>query len=220
MNVLVVGASRGIGLEFCRQLKKNPENKVFATVRHVSAELKKLGVEQITGIDVADKDIWKKLGNTFAPKSLDCLIYNAGIFKLESLNDFNLESIEEQFYTNTLGAVAAIKALLPALREPSKIAFLTSLMGSMADNQSGSYYGYRMSKAALNAFAKSLSIDLRPKKITVTLLHPGYVKTDMTSHLGHIEPELSVNGLLGVIEKLSLKETGKFYRYDGAELPW
>jgi NAD(P)-dependent dehydrogenase (short-subunit alcohol dehydrogenase family) len=220
MNILIIGASRGIGLEFCKQYLKNPKNKIFATRRKEKAEHKDLALHWLSGLEVANQDSWKEMVKELEAQSLDLIIYNAGIFKLETLKDLNTDSIEEQFYTNTFGAVLAIKHLLPKIKDGGKIAFLTSLMGSIADNDSGSYYGYRMSKAALNAFGKSLSIDLKDRKIAVALLHPGYVKTDMTSHQGHITPTESVSGLIKVVENLSLKDSGTFYRYDGGVLPW
>ncbi len=220
MNILIIGASRGIGYEFCKQYLKDSKNTVYATRRNEKHDHQDLAVRWVNGLDVTSEESWSKVSLELKGLSFDLVIYNAGIFKLETIKELNSASIEEQFYTNTFGAVLAIKALLPNIKEGGKIAFLSSLMGSMADNESGSYYGYRMSKAALNAFGKSLSIDLRPKKIAVALLHPGYVKTDMTSHQGHISPSESVQGLIRVIESLRLDKSGSFYRYDGATLPW
>jgi NAD(P)-dependent dehydrogenase (short-subunit alcohol dehydrogenase family) len=114
------------------------------------------------------------------------------------------------------------RALLPNLRRGSqkKIASITSLMGSVADNSSGGSYGYRMSKAALNMFNKSLSIDLRDEGFTCVVFNPGWVKTDMGGANSKLTPAESVNGMWSVLQKLSPPDTGKFFHYDGKELPW
>ena len=93
-------------------------------------------------------------------------------------------------------------------------------MGSIADNTSGGRYGYRASKAALNAFGKSLAMDLKNEGIAVALLHPGYVKTRMVNFGGMITPEESATGLIARIEELNLENTGSFWHTNGEELPW
>jgi NAD(P)-dependent dehydrogenase (short-subunit alcohol dehydrogenase family) len=93
-------------------------------------------------------------------------------------------------------------------------------MGSISDNGSGGYYGYRMSKAALNMAGVSLARDLLPKKVAVVLLHPGYVKTDMTHGGGDVEPSQAAKRLLTRIDELTLAATGKFFHANGEELPW
>jgi NAD(P)-dependent dehydrogenase (short-subunit alcohol dehydrogenase family) len=102
----------------------------------------------------------------------------------------------------------------------SKIANITSRMGSIADNDSGGRYGYRASKAALNAFGKSLAVDLKPRGIAVAQLHPGYVKTRMVNFGGLISPEESARGLAERIANLTLENTGSFWHSNGEELPW
>jgi len=97
---------------------------------------------------------------------------------------------------------------------------MSSKMGSLDDNNSGGSYVYRSSKAALNAVMKSLSVDLVPRGISVAILHPGWVRTDMGGPSGLIDAPESVNGLRRVIEGLNLENSGRFYNYDGAEIPW
>jgi NAD(P)-dependent dehydrogenase (short-subunit alcohol dehydrogenase family) len=106
------------------------------------------------------------------------------------------------------------------MKEGTKLGLVTSLMGSVTDNTSGGYYGYRMSKSALNIAGKSLSVDLKNKGVVVTLLHPGYVKTQMTDYMGNVPPETSALGMIRVLEQSTLSSSGSFYHYQGKTLPW
>jgi len=106
------------------------------------------------------------------------------------------------------------------LKAGAKIALVTSRMGSIADNDSGGSYGYRMSKAALNAAGVSLARDLQARGIAVAILHPGYVRTDMTGHSGLIDVDEAVNGLLERIDELNLDNSGSFWHRNGELLPW
>lgn len=214
--VVITGASRGIGLSFTKIFKAKGDT-VYALCRKSNPELNALGVQVIEGVEVREEKTFTKVLAALKGSTIDILINNAGIYLKDNL-DF--EVIREQFEVNTLGPLKVTKALLPHLKKGSKVAMLTSLMGSITDNSSGAYYGYRISKAALNAASKSLSIDLAPQGISVILLHPGYVKTDMTQGRGEISPDHSAQGLVQVIEKMSAKETGHFYDYEGDELPW
>jgi len=216
--VVITGANRGIGLSFAKLFKAKGDI-VFALCRKTSPELNALGVQVIEEVEVRDEKTFVRVREQLQGKKIDILINNAGIFHDDGL-DLNFEKIKEQFEVNTLGPLKVTKMLLPYLQKGSKIAMLTSLMGSIADNGSGSYYGYRMSKAALNAASKSLAIDLASQGICVALLHPGYVKTDMTRGLGEILPENSAKGLIEVIEKMNLKNSGHFYDFESDELPW
>src|SRR5690606_11410042 len=112
------------------------------------------------------------------------------------------------------------EALLGNLQQGSKVAFITSRMGSIADNSSGGYYGYRMSKAALNAAAMSLTRDLHPRGIAVAILHPGFVQTAMVNYGGDISADESAKRLSQRIAELSLDNSGGFWHSNGDELPW
>ena len=144
----------------------------------------------------------------------------AGILRGGGLDGFNPGAIREQFEVNALGVLSSTVALLPCLRDGGKIALLTSRMGSIADNTSGGSYGYRMSKAALNMAGRSLSIDLRPRKIAVAILHPGWVQTDMTGGGGLIDADTSAKGLLERIDTMTLADSGEFFHENGERLPW
>jgi NAD(P)-dependent dehydrogenase (short-subunit alcohol dehydrogenase family) len=217
---LVTGTNRGIGYEYCRQLQARGD-VVIAVCRSASEELKQLGVQVEEGIDITSDasvtDLRDRLGDT----AIDVLINNAGILKRVTLEDLDFDSIREQFEVNALGPLRVTHALLALLKAGSKIALMTSRMGSIADNTSGSYYGYRMSKVALSMAGKSLAHDLKERGIAVAILHPGLVQTRMTNFTsGGITPEESVKGLLARIDELTLENTGMFWHANGEVLPW
>jgi NAD(P)-dependent dehydrogenase (short-subunit alcohol dehydrogenase family) len=218
-QALVTGANRGIGLELCRQLKGNGY-QVWGVCREASPELKQIGIQLIESIDVTSEPDLRKMALTIDAQSLDLVINNAGILRMGDLQSFTTEDILAQYQVNSLAPLLVTRALLPKLKNPSKVAMITSRMGSIADNTSGSYYGYRASKAALNAIAKSLSIDLRDRGIAIGVLHPGFVQTDMTQHSGDRTPKDSATNLLQRIEDLNIENSGTFWHCDGPILPW
>ena len=121
---------------------------------------------------------------------------------------------------NAIGALRVVKALHRNVRRGGKIALMTSRMGSIGDNGSGGYYAYRMSKAALNAAGMSMARDLAPAGIAVAILHPGYVRTDMTEGSGNIDPADAAKQLVERIDQLSMESTGTFWHANGQVLPW
>lgn len=215
---LVTGANRGIGLEFCRQLVERGD-EVIATARQPAPELVALGVRVLAGIDVASEESVAELARELEGVSLDVLINNAGILTSDSLETLDLEAIRDQFEVNALGPLRVTRALRENLRDGGRVAILTSLMGSLSDNGSGGYYGYRMSKAAVNVVGVNLGHDLREREISVVLLHPGMVATEMTGGRG-ISPSQSVSGLLERLDTLGIEQSGTFWHTDGRQLPW
>jgi NAD(P)-dependent dehydrogenase (short-subunit alcohol dehydrogenase family) len=218
-TVLVTGANRGIGLELCRLLKARGDD-VIAVCRASTPELKALGVQVESDVNVADPKALYELGERLKGIKLDTLIANAGILHNEELGNLNFGTIEAQMEVNALGPLRTVEAFLSSLQKGSKLALITSRMGSIADNSSGGYYGYRMSKAALNAAGMSLAHDLKPRGIAVVTLHPGYVRTDMTGNSGGIAPAEAAKMLIARIDALTLDTTGKFLHANGEELPW
>ena len=217
---LVTGANRGIGYEYCRQLQARGET-VIAVCRTASEELQQLGVQVEEGIDITSDASVADLQTRLRDTAIDVLINNAGILKRVTLEDLDFDCIREQFEVNALGALRVTHALLPHLKANSKIVMMTSRMGSIGDNTSGSSYGYRMSKVALSMAGKSLAHDLKPRGIAVAILHPGLVQTRMTNFTtGGITPEDSVKGLLARIDELTLENTGTFWHANGEVLPW
>ena len=221
-RALVTGTNRGIGLELCRQLKQRGDD-VIATCRKASKELKELNVEIFEGVEVSDPKSLSVLAEKLNGRKIDWLINNAGIAGGLGLSDIDVDAIESfkrMYEVNSLGPLLTTQTLLNNLNEGSKVGIITSRMGSVADNDSGGSYAYRMSKAAVNAAGKSLSIDLKSKGISVGILHPGYVRTDMTNHNGLMDTDESASGLLARMDELNLNNTGSFWHSNGDLLPW
>lgn len=217
--VLVTGANRGIGLALCRRFAGRGD-QVIAVCRKSAPELDRLGVRVEAGVDVRKDHDVAALAERLAGVKLDVLVLNAGILRHEALEDLDLPSVREQFEVNALGPLRVTAALLPNLGPGAKIALMTSRMGSIGDNGSGGYYGYRMSKAALNAAGVSLARDLAPRHIAVAILHPGYVRTDMTGGSGGVEPDDAARMLIARIDALTPETSGTFWHADGQTLPW
>lgn len=218
-RIVVTGANRGIGLELARQLRARGD-EVIAACRTANDQLRDLDVEIAEGIDVADEAVGERLAQAVGARAIDILVNNAGILSRESLDDLDFERIRRQFEVNTLGPLRITKAILSNLCEGSKVAIVSSRVGSLADNGSGGNYGYRMSKAAVNMAGVNLAHDLRPRGITVVLLHPGYVGTDMTNHTGPTAPGDAAAGLIARIDEVDMSGTGTFWHAEGYELPW
>ena len=229
-TIVITGANRGIGLQLVRHFASQGA-RVIATYRDAgrSAELLEL-IEQnphnIRGfvLNVADassvEEFEKMLVTTNEP--VDTLINNAGMLKeyAASLESLSFDQMELMFGVNTWGPMRVTRALLPLLRKSSNpvVVNMSSKVGSIADNSSGGAYGYRMSKAALNMFNKSFSIE-QPEIISV-VLHPGWVKTDMGGPNAPTTPEESVAGLVKQITGFTKEHSGRFFDFRGAEIPW
>jgi NAD(P)-dependent dehydrogenase (short-subunit alcohol dehydrogenase family) len=222
MSVIVIsGANRGIGLGLCKAYQAQGHT-VVALCRKSSEELAALDVDVVEGIDVGDPACADHLNAALGDlENIDVLINVAGIWRSERINNMNFNTILEQFDINSLGPLRVTMALLPKLKQNAKVAMITSRMGSITDNTSGGRYGYRMSKAALNAGSKSLAHDLKAQGIAVGIYHPGRVQTDMTDHdPAGITIEESVNGLMDRIDALNLDNAGTFFHANGEVLPW
>ncbi|HSC67945.1 MAG TPA: SDR family oxidoreductase [Cellvibrio sp.] len=218
-TVLVTGANRGIGLALCKTYLAQGW-KAIGLCRTASPELTESGARVIAGVDVTDTKALAQLVETLEGRKIDLLINNAGIFQHETLGNIDYDSIQQQFLVNAEAPLRVTEALLGSLAPDAKIAFITSRMGSIADNTSGGYYGYRMSKAALNAAAMSLARDLKPRGIAVAILHPGYVQTAMVNFGGDITAEESAQRLSQRIADLTPENSGTFWHSNGEVLPW
>src|SRR5215471_6456380 len=217
---VVTGANRGIGLALAAELKKR-KHHVLATCRTTTPELAKLGVEVVEGVDVSTDRGIAALVSAVGTRSIDLLVNNAGILVWgDRLGELDVEGIRRQFEVNALAPLRVTDALRERLAQGAKIALITSRMGSIDDNSSGGAYGYRMSKAALNMAGKSLAVDLRPRGVAVTILHPGMVKTEMTGDHGQVEPTDAARDLLARIDELTLESSGGFWHAKGQRLPW
>ena len=151
------------------------------------------------------------------------LVLNAGVLERDRLGDIGAEALaamRRQFEVNALAPLRVVQALAGNLGQGSRIGIITSRMGSMADNGSGGHYGYRASKAAVNAIGRSLAMDLRERGIGVFLLHPGFVATDMVGGRGDIAPAQAAANLVARLDGLGPEQTGSFWHADGSPLPW
>jgi len=229
-TVLITGANRGLGLEFCRQYaeqdwhviacSRNPDDAFdlnSLASRHANVQLEQLDVSAFEQIDA--------LSRKLASLSIDVLINNAGIYadnKSNGLGHLDYQAWTNSLLINTQAPVKMSEAFLPHIKKSDKklMVAISSLMGSMADNDSGGSIFYRSSKAALNAAMKSVAIELKNQSVGVLIFHPGWVKTDMGGPDALINAEQSVAGMRALIANFSLDQSGRFVKYDGTPMPW
>ena len=217
-TTLITGTNKGIGLQLCTQLNARGDD-VIAICRTPSPELSELGVRIIDGIDVSNAESMDRLKSELAGQPLDVLINNAGILKRDLFGSLDYEEMVEQFRINTLGPLRVTEALVDNLKDGSKVAIITSRVGSIEDNSSGGNYGYRASKTAVNQIGTNLKHELMPRGIAVALLHPGLVATELTGGQG-ISPAESARGLIERIDALDIENSGGFWHAEGYDLPW
>jgi NAD(P)-dependent dehydrogenase (short-subunit alcohol dehydrogenase family) len=216
-NVAIIGASRGIGLEFVRQYLGDGWT-VHASARKNDdmAMLRDLGATPHRA-DVTDEASLAAMAAAI-DGSLDLAVINAGVGSMEAaLADVDAANWTRVMTINALGPLLAARTVGAKVRQGGKLAALTSQMGSIGDN-GGGFWSYRMSKAALNMGMSCLAIELRPRGVTVAVLHPGWVKTDMGGERAPLSPQESVAGMRRVIDGLT--RSGGFLDYSGKELPW
>ncbi len=221
--VLITGANRGLGLEFARQYTADGWY-VIGTARKpdTATELKALGVT-VLQLDVADPESVAALAAQLENKPIDMLINNAGIFpRFASLAETEFDSVELMLSVNVMGPMRVTQALLPNLQagDQKMIVNISSSLGSIENNGSGRWYGYRESKAALNMFSKTLAVELAEAGFTSIALHPGWVRTDMGGPTANLAPEESVTGMRSVIEKVTFEDSGTYWGYDGEQVAW
>ncbi len=223
MTVLVTGANRGIGLEMVRQLEARGMN-VIGTARNPDAadELKATGA-RVLPLDVTDAASVAALAEALDGQKIDMLINNAGVGsqRAGSLADYDFDKMRLTFDVNSIGPMRVTQALLPNLQagQHKTVVSISSVMGSIERN-SGGAYGYRASKAALNMMNKSMALELADQGFTCVVMHPGWVRTRMGGEQAPVAPADSVAGLLDVIAGLGPEDNGKFYDYQGEEIPW
>ncbi|MEM6293154.1 MAG: SDR family oxidoreductase [Myxococcota bacterium] len=217
-TAVVTGADRGIGFALVRHLHRRGTS-VIAGCLSPSEPLEQLGV-RVEPPDVSRPQSVADFARRLQDVSLDLLVNNAGVAWRSTLDDLAEENILAQFQVNAMGTLRTTAALRHRLRDGAKVAIVTSRMGSMGDNDSGGAYGYRMSKAALNAAGVSLAHDLAQRSIAVGLVHPGFVRTAMSDGRGHLGPEQAAEGILARVDALSMETSGTFVHINGAPLPW
>ncbi|MBM3580819.1 MAG: SDR family oxidoreductase [Alphaproteobacteria bacterium] len=225
-TVLITGANRGLGLEFARQFAVDGW-RVIATCRQPKAAKSLSAIKgdvRVRALDVTDPVQVRALARALKSETIDLLINNAGIYgpRKETFGQVDLDAWHRVFETNVMGPMMISEALADhvARSERKTIIALTSLMGSIAETQSGGGYIYRSSKAALNMVMKGLTYTLKPRKISVVMLHPGWVRTDMGGASAHLGIEESVTAMRRVIAGLKPADNGRFFNYDGRAIPW
>lgn len=230
-SILITGSNRGLGLEWARQYAEDGW-RVYATCRHPAdaMELRTLAKHHtalsVHRLDVTRQDEIQALAVELHNEAIDILLNNAGVY-LEKFDDalgkrLSYDDWLRTFEVNTLGAVRMTEALLGHVERSNRrlMVAITSHMGSIAEiTEPGSYY-YRSSKAALNAAMKGLSLELKARGVGVLLLHPGWVQTRMGGPGARISTAQSVRGMRELIEQFSLADTGRFFRFNGTEIPW
>ena len=231
MNVLITGANRGLGLEFARQYAQAGW-QVHACCRDPghARELQDLAAQSggsvsLHALDVADAGQITRLAAELASQPVDLLLNNAGVYPDARHSSMAAPTDEAWILGYRVNVIAPLKmalAFAPHLAHSRRklVVNISSKMGSMGDNSSGGSYLYRSSKAALNAISKSLAVDLAPQGITVLVLHPGWVVTDMGGPNALISPAESVAGMRQVIEQAGPHLSGCFIDYAGKAVPW
>ncbi len=223
-TVLVTGANRGLGLEFARQYSADGW-EVHACCRepHKADELRALPVT-VHALDVRDLDAVARLAETLKGRPIDLLLANAGVYGPAKmlLGQLDYAAWMEVFAVNVLGPVRLAECFADHVAASGRkiIACVSSQMGSVALNTTGRHYLYRSSKAALNAAAKSLAIDLRDRGVSVVTLHPGWVKTDMGGQDADLEIADAVRSSRKTLDGVTPAQSGRFLNHDGSEMPW
>ena len=226
----ITGCNRGLGLEFVRQLLARGQ-RVIATCRDIATStdltaltLKHSGQLSLVEMDVSDEASMREAVALLNDEAIDVFINNAGMYGPRDANFGNVDgpAMAEVLFTNAVAPVLLTQLLIDNVRKGigKKLVFVSSKMGSIADNGRGGSYIYRSSKTALNSVVKSLALDLAPEGIATATLHPGWVRTDMGGPNGLIDAPESVSGMLNVIDGLSVANTGQFFNYDGSTIAW
>lgn len=246
-NVLVIGASQGIGLGFVRALLQNETTaKIYATYRREASATELIALSQkhsqrlfVLPVDVIEESQIATAVRQISTsvKELHLVVYCVGVLhegKLspeKSLRQIDSQNLLYYFQVNSIGAILFAKHLMPLLRHSRRNVFasISAKVGSIGDNRLGGWYGYRASKAALNMLLRTTAIEYsrRCPQTVVVALHPGTTDTRLSQPFQKNVPpeklfsvEHTVSLLLSVIEGLNFKDSGKFFSWDGTLLPW
>ncbi len=225
---LVVGADRGIGKYIATELHERGDD-VLAVCLGAGADLLDLEIEVEPHIDVTSDEAVGRLVSRLSEREaeIDWVLHVAGVLAMDDLDTVDFDEVRREFEINTLGPLRLVRAVAPFLTEGGKVGIVTSRVGSLSDNTSGEMYAYRISKAAANMAGLNLSHDLGRRGISVLMLHPGMVATDLTKDLGgayasaqYIQPDQAAHGLIANMDGLTLATAGRFQHSNGEYLPW
>jgi NAD(P)-dependent dehydrogenase (short-subunit alcohol dehydrogenase family) len=236
MRYVISGASRGLGLEFVRQLLARGDTveagvRNPAEARQLTSLAREAGARlRIHPLDVANTASVRAFAATLGDGPIDVLINCAGLGgKWDPLPELDFDDLGRTMEVNAVGAMRLYSALLSAvLKGPTrKIVQMASRMATMSGNTPEGYFGfvggaypYRMSKAAVNTGMRTMAVDFREQGLIAVLLNPGWVSTDLGGKTAPIRPEESVQGMIRVIDGLTLASSGSFIDYQGKECPW
>jgi NAD(P)-dependent dehydrogenase (short-subunit alcohol dehydrogenase family) len=229
MRYVVTGANRGIGLELVRQLLARGETVEAGCrdpggARELHALPTRVGANlRVHACDVASDASVAGFAASIGDAPVDVLINNAGVLgKMQSLEELDLDDVKRTFDVDALGAIRVTRALLPRIRQGRgrKVLHLSTKMASISDNTSGGAYGYRMAKTALNMANRSMALALRGERILSVVVNPGWVQTDMGGPGAPTPASDSARGILELVERLKLEDTGEFWDYRGDKIEW
>jgi NAD(P)-dependent dehydrogenase (short-subunit alcohol dehydrogenase family) len=228
---MITGSNRGIGLALTSESLARGD-RVFATCQHPEEAdaLHALAAEHgdrltILRLDVTDEETIEASVEAIQSEEngLDVLINNAGISPSgERLGRLDADTMLHTLHVNAVGPMIVSQAFLELVRggDDPKIINISSQLGSLTRKSSGGRYSYCSSKAALNMLTRALAFDLRPDGVIVMAMHPGWVRTDMGGSSAPVEPAESAQGILQVVDELTMSDSGAFYTYQGREVPW
>ena len=229
LRIVITGSSRGLGLEFVKQYAE-AGHRVFALARRPDAlPLSELAtMDGVTAIacDVVDAAACEaavaQIGQ--ATEGIDLLLNNAGVAGNtgDRFGNLDFDDVRTVLEVNSIAPVRMSELCAPLLRRgrDARIVHVTSRMGSIEDNDSGGWWAYRMSKAALNMACKNMALELRGAGIATMVVHPGWVRTDMGGGGASLSIAESVQGMRDVIDTLDMGRSGMFFDYTGTALPW
>ena len=221
-SVVVTGANRGIGLELVKQLLDSGF-RVYATYRSEMGGLASLSNQNLSihQMDVRDSAGIDNLSNSIEGE-IDLLINNAGVAdgRWQSISEIDMQHALEVIEINSIAPVLITQKLLNQMSDDSTIVMMSSLMGSISDCMSGRSYAYRASKTALNMFSIAMKNELLEAGISILILHPGWVATDMGGPNATVSPEQSVSGMIERIDEHNLSMSGRYVQYDGTPIEW
>ena len=223
-TILIIGASRGLGLEFVRQYRHDGW-EVIATHRRAvdGKKLAALGAQTLA-LDTTDAASVAAFAAEIKPHSLDIAIYNAGVYgprEASITQPAAREQFDEVMHANVFGAMQLIPLVAPRLiKNNGTFVFISSEMGSIGGMSGPNGPIYRASKAALNSVVKATSLEYASKGICAFVMHPGWVQTDMGGAGAAITPEVSIAGMKKVIAGAGAEQNGAFFDYTGRNLAW
>lgn len=222
-NILVVGADRGIAAAMVAHYQARNE-RVFAACLGEGDRWRDEAVVIIPNIDVTLDECIEALANALTGIILDVVVHVAGIGSLDRWGKFDFDRMLDHYNLNALGPLRVATALADQMAEGGAWGIVTSRMGSLGDNTSGGMYTYRMSKAAANMLGINLYHEFKPRGVTVVLLHPGTVATEMTKGARNrdefLTPETAAAGLIAQLDALDPEAPPRFLHQDGTQLPW